>query len=181
MCASICATPRTAPWIGNSTAAKVLKTSEAFVWRLAKLKPDLLEQRGPGYTPYMSFRSRPHSAGAASHHVSRLLARKRNYPGMPDISELCWSLGTIASASSLFNAIASRSFLALSRCLNAPFRMVSTVPRRVPSATVEACSASEFSAAIVSCLPTASVIDSKRPLIPLTLASMGDITLTRRR
>ncbi|GAB9109851.1 hypothetical protein [Bradyrhizobium diazoefficiens] len=39
-------------WIAQSTAAEILHVNVAFVSRLAHARPDLLAQRGPGYTPY---------------------------------------------------------------------------------------------------------------------------------
>ncbi len=39
-------------WIGNATAAEMLKTTEVFVWRLAKLRPDILTSHANGYTPF---------------------------------------------------------------------------------------------------------------------------------
>jgi transposase len=39
-------------WIGNATAAEMLKTTEVFVWRLAKLRPDILKSHANGYTPF---------------------------------------------------------------------------------------------------------------------------------
>jgi transposase len=41
-------------WIGKATAAEMLKVTEVFVWRLAKLRPDLLKSHENGYTPYKS-------------------------------------------------------------------------------------------------------------------------------
>jgi transposase len=40
-------------WIGNATAAEVLKVTEAFVWRLNKARPDILKRHGNGFTPFM--------------------------------------------------------------------------------------------------------------------------------
>jgi hypothetical protein len=39
-------------WIAQSTAAEILQLNVAFLSRLAHARPDLLAQRGPGYTPY---------------------------------------------------------------------------------------------------------------------------------
>lgn len=39
-------------WIAQSTAAEILHVNVAFLSRLAHARPDLLAQRGPGYTPY---------------------------------------------------------------------------------------------------------------------------------
>jgi transposase len=39
-------------WIGNATAAEMLKVTEVFVWRLAKVHPDILESHANGYTPF---------------------------------------------------------------------------------------------------------------------------------
>lgn len=39
-------------WIGNATAAEMLKTTEVFVWRLSKLRPDLLESPGDKFAPF---------------------------------------------------------------------------------------------------------------------------------
>lgn len=39
-------------WIAHPTAAEILQVNEAFLSRLAHAMPDLLPQRGPGYTPY---------------------------------------------------------------------------------------------------------------------------------
>lgn len=41
-------------WIAQSTAAEILHVNVAFLSRLAGFRPDLLAQRGPGYTPYAS-------------------------------------------------------------------------------------------------------------------------------
>jgi transposase len=41
-------------WIAGSTAAEILQVNEAFLSRLAHAMPDLLPQRGPGYTPYLA-------------------------------------------------------------------------------------------------------------------------------
>jgi transposase len=41
-------------WIAQSTAAEILQVNVAFLSRLANTKPDLLPQRGFGYTPYLS-------------------------------------------------------------------------------------------------------------------------------
>ncbi|WP_128947549.1 hypothetical protein [Bradyrhizobium zhanjiangense] len=39
-------------WIAQSTAAEILHVNVAFVSRLAHARPELLPQRGPGFTPY---------------------------------------------------------------------------------------------------------------------------------
>ncbi|UFW48193.1 MULTISPECIES: hypothetical protein [Bradyrhizobium] len=39
-------------WIAQSTSAEILHVNVAFLSRLARTRPDLLQQRGPGYTPY---------------------------------------------------------------------------------------------------------------------------------
>ncbi len=39
-------------WIAQSTAAEILHVNVAFVSRLAHARPELLLQRGPGFTPY---------------------------------------------------------------------------------------------------------------------------------
>ncbi|WLA63779.1 hypothetical protein [Bradyrhizobium diazoefficiens] len=39
-------------WIAQSTAAEILQVNVAFLSRLANMRPDLLPQQGPGYTPY---------------------------------------------------------------------------------------------------------------------------------
>jgi transposase len=39
-------------WIGNATAAEMLKVTEVFVWRLAKRRPDTLKSHDNGYTPF---------------------------------------------------------------------------------------------------------------------------------
>jgi transposase len=39
-------------WIAQSTATEILQVNAAFVSRLAHARPDLMAQRGPGYTPY---------------------------------------------------------------------------------------------------------------------------------
>jgi hypothetical protein len=36
-------------WIGNATTAEILKTTEVFVWRLAKATPDLLKAHQDRY------------------------------------------------------------------------------------------------------------------------------------
>jgi len=41
-------------WIGKATAAEMLKVTEVFVWRLAKIRPDLLKSHDNGYTPFSS-------------------------------------------------------------------------------------------------------------------------------
>jgi transposase len=41
-------------WIGKATAAEMLKVTEVFVWRLAKIRPDLLKPHENGYTPFKS-------------------------------------------------------------------------------------------------------------------------------
>jgi transposase len=41
-------------WIAQSTAAEILQVNVAFFSRLANSRPDLLPQRGPGYTPYLA-------------------------------------------------------------------------------------------------------------------------------
>lgn len=41
-------------WIAQSTAAEILQVNVAFLSRLANLRPDLLQQPGPGYTPYLA-------------------------------------------------------------------------------------------------------------------------------
>jgi transposase len=41
-------------WIGKATAAEMLKVTEVFVWRLAKVRPDLLNSHENGYTPFKS-------------------------------------------------------------------------------------------------------------------------------
>jgi transposase len=41
-------------WIAQSTAAELLQINVAFFSRLANTQPDLLPQRGPGYTPYLA-------------------------------------------------------------------------------------------------------------------------------
>lgn len=41
-------------WIAQSTAAEILQVNVAFLSRLANLRTDLLQQPGPGYTPYLA-------------------------------------------------------------------------------------------------------------------------------
>jgi hypothetical protein len=41
-----------AEWIAHPTAAEILRVNEAFLSRLAKLRPELLPQRGSGNMPY---------------------------------------------------------------------------------------------------------------------------------
>ncbi|MBR0793059.1 hypothetical protein JQ631_28635 [Bradyrhizobium manausense] len=48
------AAPALPQWIAQSTAAEILQVNVAFLSRLANLRPDLLPQRGPGYTPYLA-------------------------------------------------------------------------------------------------------------------------------
>jgi transposase len=41
-------------WIGKATAAEILKVTEVFVWRLSRVRPDLLTSHENGYTPFRS-------------------------------------------------------------------------------------------------------------------------------
>ncbi|MHC2275352.1 transposase [Bradyrhizobium diazoefficiens] len=48
------ATPPLPQWIAQSTAAEILQVNAAFLSRLANMRPDLLPQQRPGYTPYLT-------------------------------------------------------------------------------------------------------------------------------
>lgn len=82
-------------WIAQSTAAEILQVTVAFVSRLANMRPDLLPQRGPGYTPYLAsdvqalaatYMFVPEIARRADMHPRRVVSWLRSEGAAPSVS-----------------------------------------------------------------------------------------------
>jgi transposase len=69
---------RTPEWIAQSTAAEILEVNVAFLSRLAHARPDLLAQRGPGYTPYAAIEV--HALAAIYIFVPEIARRSEMHP-----------------------------------------------------------------------------------------------------
>jgi transposase len=65
-------------WIAHPTAAEILQVNEAFLSRLAHARPDLMPQRGPGYTPYAA--REVHALAAMYIFVAEIARRGEMHP-----------------------------------------------------------------------------------------------------
>jgi transposase len=65
-------------WIAQSTTAEILEVDVAFLSRLARARPDLLAQRGPGYTPYAAIEV--HALAAIYMFVPEIARRSEMHP-----------------------------------------------------------------------------------------------------